>query len=138
MTDELRFPGRSDSADSDSLSEPLKSMIRSAYDPPASDPDSYWAGLETRIMARVRIEGADESSWWSVLAPWAQAGLIAATAIFAVSGVINQRLSAAESQYAYESAVTVPTPDVDASAAILAGPDKTTGSDATLDYVLSH
>jgi hypothetical protein len=138
MTDELRFPGPSGPADSDSLSEPLKGMIRSAYSPPVSDSDSYWAGLETRIMARVRAEGADDSNWWSVLAPWAQAGLIAATAIFAVSGVINQRISAAESQYAYESAVTVPTPDVDASAAILAGPDKTTGSDATLEYVLSH
>ena len=138
MTDELRFSGRSGSADSDSLNEPLVRMVRDAYSPPGGDSDSYWAGLETRIMARVRAEGADESSWWSVLAPWAQAGLIAATAIFAVSGFINERISASESQYAYESAVQIPTPDVDASAAILAAPDRTTGSDATLDYVLSH
>ncbi len=138
MTDELKFPGSSGAADGDSLSEPLKAMIRDAYAPAGGNSDAYWSGLEQRIMARVRAEGSAESGWWSILAPWAQAGLIAATAIFAVTSVINRQISESDSQYAYESVLQSATPEVDASAAVLSAPDRASGSDATLDYVLSH
>lgn len=138
MTDELKFPGSGGSADRDSLGEPLTSMIRDAYAPAASDADAYWAGLESRIMARVRSEGERDAGWWSVMVPWARVGLIAAAAIFAVASVVNQRISESDSQYAYESVVQTSAPDVDASAALLASPDRLGGSDATLDYVLSH
>ena len=137
MSDELKFPG-SGGADRDSLGEPLTTLVRDAYLPGSpADAEAYWGGLEQRIMARVRTEGND-SGWWSVLAPWAQAGLIAATAIFALTSVINQRLSDSESQYAYESVVQTPTPDADASESLFSASDRTSGRDATVEYVLSH
>ncbi len=138
MSDELKFPGPSGKTDRDSLGEPLTGLVRDAYLPVSlAESDAYWAGLEKRIMARVINEGA-ESGWWLVLAPWARAGLIAATAIFALASVINQRLSDSDSQYAYESVVRTPTPDADASAAVLTSDDRQSSSDATVDYVLSH
>jgi len=137
MSNDLKFPGP-DTPDRDSLGEPLTGLVRDAYLPASpADSETYWAGLEQRIMARVRAQGA-ESGWWSVLAPWAQAGLVAATAIFALTSVINQRISESESQYAYESVVQTPTPDADASESLFAGSDKTSGRDATVEYVLSH
>ena len=113
MSDELKFPGQG-ASDRDSLGEPLTGLVRDAYLPASpAESETYWNGLEQQIMARVRSEGAD-SGWWSVLAPWAQAGLVAATAIFALASVINHRISESESQYAYESVVQTPTPDADA------------------------
>ena len=138
MTDELRFPGPSGPADRDSLGEPLTGLVRDAYLPAPGDSSDYWAGLEQRIMARVKTAGSDDARWWSVLAPWAQAGLIAAMAIAALSNVINQRLSESDSQYAYESVIQTPTPDADASEAILSVTDRTSSRDAALEYVLSH
>lgn len=137
MTDELRFPGPTGPANRDSLGEPLTGLVRDAYLPP-QDSDPYWAGLEQRIMARVKTAGAEDSRWWSVLAPWAQAGLIAAMAIAALSNVINQRLSESDSQYAYESVIQTPTPDADASEALLSTTDRAASRDAALEYVLSH
>ena len=137
MTDELKFPAGG-SADRDSLGEPLTSLVRDAYLPAApAESDAYWAGLEQRIMARVLTAGT-EAGWWSVLAPWARAGLIAATAIFAVTTVINERIAQSESQYAYETVVPVSAPTSGISDALGAASDKTTETDATLEYVLSH
>jgi hypothetical protein len=137
MSDELKFPGAGATPDGDSLTEPIRQLMRDAYAPPVADSDTYWAGLEQRIMVRVKSPGALDTRWWSVLAPWAQAGLIAATAIFAVTSVINRSISDSETQSAYETALQSPTPEVDASAALLTS-DRTSARDATLDYVLSH
>jgi hypothetical protein len=137
MSNDLKFPAPG-TPDRDSLGEPLTGLVRDAYLPASpTESEAYWAGLEQRIMARVRNEGS-EQGWWSVLAPWAQAGLVAATAIFALTSVINQRLSESDSQYAYESVVQTPTPDADASESLLLVSDKTSGRDATVEYVLSH
>jgi hypothetical protein len=137
MSDELKFPGPG-AADRDSLGEPLTGLVRDAYLPASpAESETYWAGLEQKIMARVQAEGI-EPGWWSVMAPWAQAGLIAATAIFALTSIINQRISESESQYAYESVVRVSAPTSALSEALGSGADRTPGTDATLDYVLSH
>lgn len=137
MSNDLKFPGPG-TPDRDSLGEPLTSLVRDAYLPaPSAGADAYWAGLEQRIMARVRSQGS-EAGWWSVLAPWARAGLIAATAIFALMSVINQRIAESDSQYAYESVVQTPTPDADASESLFLVSDKASGRDAAVEYVLSH
>ena len=136
MSDELKFPGAHGASDRDSLSEPLSQLVRDAYAPPA-DSDLYWAGLEQRIMAAVKSPVISETRWWTVLGPWAQAGLVAAAAIFVAASVINHRISESETVTAYETAWQSPTPEVDASAALLAS-DKSSARDATLDYVLSH
>jgi hypothetical protein len=141
MSDELKFPNASERADRDSLGEPLTALIRDAYSPPvsAADSDAYWSGLEQRIMARVTAEGAGDGRWWTVLAPWARTGLIAAAAIFALAGLINEQLGDSESQLAYESVVDATTPEVLSTSEELMtlqnGPD---GDGAAVSYFLSH
>ena len=101
MDNELKFPTNEDN--SDSIGEPLASLIREAYTPPdaAGFGDVYWSGLESRIMARIATESA-ERGWWAELVPWARIGLAAAAAIFMIAGVINQQLPDPPEQVAYE------------------------------------
>src|SRR5215212_505122 len=110
MTDELKFPANGERPDRDSLDESLTGLIRDAYAPPGGD--AYWAGFEQRIMAQVASDTHDDSGWWSVLAPWGRPALIAAAAIFALAGVINQQLVDTDEQLAYDSAFQSSTPDV--------------------------
>lgn len=137
MNDELRFPTASERADRDSLGEPLVSLIRDAYSPPVSAADSaaYWAGLEQRIMSDVSVG----DRWWTVLAPWARTGLIAAGAVFALAGVINQQIGVSESQFAYESVVEATTPEVLSTSEELMTIQSGTDDDgAAVSYFLSH
>lgn len=103
MTDELKFP---DADAREPLDERLKALVREAYSPPvsAAGADTYWAGIEQRIMARVSAEAADRS-WLSELVPWARVGLAAAAAIFALTSVINQRMTDVDDQVAYEAVI---------------------------------
>ncbi|MEO8193468.1 MAG: hypothetical protein ABI681_06425 [Gemmatimonadales bacterium] len=135
MTDELKFPGPNGRPDRDSLSEPLVALIRDAYAPPGGN--EYWSGLEQRIMARVASEGAGDGRWWNVLAPWARTGLVAAAAIFALAGVINQQLVDSDSQLAYDSVIQDATPDVVSTSEELLSLQRGTDG-ATLNYFLSH
>jgi hypothetical protein len=134
MTDELKFPGNA-GRDRDSLDESLVHLIRDAYTPPGGD--AYWAGLERRIMARVGSDTAGDSRWWNVLAPWAKPALIAAAAIFALAGVINQNLGDSDSPVAYDSVLQSVTPDVVATSEELSSMGRGTDG-ATLSYFLSH
>jgi anti-sigma factor RsiW len=135
MTDELKFPTNGARPDRDSLDESLVSAIRDVYSPQGGD--AYWAGLEQRIMARVTSQSQSEGSWWSVLAPWARPALIAAAAIFAIAGVINQQLVETDDQLSYESAFQSSTPSVVSSSEEIMSVER--GADgATLSYYLSH
>lgn len=102
MTDEQEFSRADDTADRDSLGEPLVSLIRATYTPPdaAAWPDIYWSGLERRIMARV---AGDQRSWWAELLSWARLGLVAAAAIFAAAGIVNRQMAEPVDQVAYEA-----------------------------------
>jgi|SRR5687767_3095973 len=114
MSEELKFPDRASKTGSDSLSESEKVVVRAAYLPPieAASADAYWAGLERRIMSRVRAEGAVESGWWAELVPWARIGLAAAGVMFAAAGLINQQIVAADKNIAsYESVVDSAAPE---------------------------
>lgn len=139
MSDELKFPGV---AERDALGEPLVRMVREAYAPPvsAADAESYWLGLEQRIMARASSAGfaTADGQWWSVLGAWAQTGLIAAAAIFAVAGAINQRVNENASQFVYESVIEPATPEILSAPANMLSAPEGSRSDATLSYVLSH
>ncbi len=134
MGDELKFPGRN-SADRDALDESVIELIREAYLPPGGD--AYWSGLETRIISRIQAEGSTDISWWNELAPWAKPALIAAAAIFALAGVVNQQMGDADSQFAYDSVLQSSTPEVVATSAELLSVER--GVDgAALSYFLSH
>ena len=144
MSDELKFPGQTGSGvDRDRMDESFVQLAREAYLPPApaGDMDAYWSGLEGRIMGRVRggMLPTVEAGWWSVLGGWAQAGLVAAAAIFAMAGVVNQRLGEGESRVAYESVIEAAESDlIGESAELLNASDVSSQRDATLHYVLSH
>ena len=132
MTDELKFPVN---GDRDSLDESLVSLVREAYAPPGGD--AYWAGLESRIMNRVATQSSSDSAWWNVLAPWARPALVAAAALFALAGVIDQQLVESEEQVAYDSVVQSVTPDVLKTTEELSSVER--GADgATLSYFLTH
>ena len=135
MADELKFPINGARPDRDSLDESVVSAIRDVYAPP--DGDAYWARLEERIMAQVATESPSDTSWWNELAPWARPALVAAAAIFAIAGVVNQRLVDSDEQLAYESAFQSSTPDVVSASEEIMSVER--GADgATISYFLSH
>ena len=82
MTD--RRSDRTDAGRSAPLDADLAALLREAYAPPADD--TYWAGLETRIMARVRSAPAVATEWWHVLSEWRTAGLVAAGLLLSLAG----------------------------------------------------
>ncbi len=148
MTDELRFPDPLQLRvvrDADALDERTARAIHEVYLPPlirGEVENAYWSALEQRIMARVA--GANpvqrEQGYWSVLNSWAQMGLVAAAALFAVGGLISQQLGEPEEQVAYESVVpAASTPEaVSAPAALLTASNRSAQRDAALQYVLSY
>ena len=148
MADELKFPDPSaprGARDKDALDERTTRVIRSAYRPPVALGDAenaYWNTLERRIMARVASAGLapGDQGWLSVLGGWAQIGLVAAAAIFAVAGVVNNRFGETEEQeqVAYESVVHSSPEVFSAPAQIIMASDKSGQRDAALQYVLSY
>ncbi len=146
MADELKFPdpsGQRGTRDKDALDERTTRAIRSAYRPPVAlgDPENaYWNTLERRIMARVASAGLapTDQGWLSVLGGWAQIGLVAAAAIFAVAGVVSDRFGDTEEQVAYESVVHSSPEVFSTPAQIITASDKSGQRDAALQYVLSY
>jgi anti-sigma-K factor RskA len=64
------------SAEHGGLDDPeLEAALQAVYAAPADD--GYWAGLEGRIMARIR-QAEEQGEWWGVFAEWRTAGLVAA------------------------------------------------------------
>ena len=131
--------------DGDALDERTARAIHEAYLPPLTRGEvenNYWSALEQRIMARVASANPAqrEQGYWSVLNGWAQVGLVAAAALFAIGGLVSQRLGEPEEQVAYESVVpTSSTPEaVSAPAALLTASGSSAQRDAALQYVLSY
>lgn len=147
MTDELRFPDpleRRIVRDADALDARTAREIHEVYLPPlirGEVENAYWSALEQRIMARVMSAGPvqREQGYWSVLNGWAQVGLVAAAALFAIGGLVSQQLGEPEEQVAYESVVPASTPEaVSAPAALLTASNRSAQRDAALQYVLSY
>jgi hypothetical protein len=134
MADELKFT-TNPKRDRDALDESLVGLVRDAYSPPGGD--DYWAGLEQRIMARVSSGEVAEAGWYSVLAPWARPALIAATAIFALAGIVNYELVNSDSQVAYDSVIESATAGVATTSEELISIERGTEG-AALSYYLSH
>jgi hypothetical protein len=143
MTDELKFPNPGDrhtNRDAGSLDERTVRAIHEIYLPPVQTEDVYWSALESRIVASLDAapRARQEPSSISILNSWAQIGLVAATALFAIGGLISNRLGEPEEPVAYESVVT-PAPEVITTrTALLTANDKSAQRDAALQYVLSY
>lgn len=147
MTDELKFPDpleRRVPRDADALDERTARAIHEAYLPHVAlgeTENAYWSGLEQRIMARVAGDGSSQRDpgYWSVLNGWAQVGLAAAAALFAIGGLVSQQLGPPDEQVAYESVVQASAPEtISAPAALMTASDRSAQRDAALQYVLSY
>jgi hypothetical protein len=79
--------------------------LRELHAPPATE--SYWSGLEARIMAR--IADAD-SAWWSELGRWTRPALVAAAMLVIGAGLLVFRSRDEATQVAYEDVLAAPTP----------------------------
>ena len=122
MTDFTRHdPSRSAGADPDTTA-----LLRAAYHAPTDD--SYWGGLEQRVMQRISAglaQGMQElkPAWWSGFGEFRAwelrtAGLVAATIALLVAGAtvareqaIDQRSREMAARDAVESALPLPLDD---------------------------
>ena len=96
MSDEFQLHGRDDA---------IVRALRELHAPPGGE--SYWAGLEARIMARI---GQAESAWWSELGRWARPALLAAAALVTAAALAVFRTRERATQVAYEAVLAAPTP----------------------------
>ena len=82
----------------------VQRALRARYAAPA---DSYWTGLEPRILERIRAESVRE--WWSYFPGWVRYGLAAAAAAILVAGVASWQTRAAQERMAYRELIDSPT-----------------------------
>jgi len=61
----------------------LTAALSAMYAAPVDD--SYWTGLEGRIVARLK-RAEMQGEWWSVFAEWRSAGLVAAGLMLSLAG----------------------------------------------------
>ena len=101
MTDELRGPAL---VRDDELTEHLRAI----YAPPADE--SYWAGLEARILARID-RGREDGHWWALSERYYRLGLLAAGLTLIVAGSVYLRSRAVEARMAYETVIETPGAD---------------------------
>ena len=140
MSDELKFR----KPDAGALSENTAQAIREAYSPPVATgqtESAYWSALERKIMSRIESAGPRlrEQGWMSVLNGWAQVGLVAAAALFAVGSAVSSNLGEPEEQVAYDGYIQVSSPDaVSATAALMGATDRSSLHEAALQYVLTY
>jgi hypothetical protein len=118
---ELQFP---DDHPDREIGEALRPLLS-----PASTSESYWSGLESRILQRI---GDERSSPWSVLASWSRPAAVAAALLLAAASVMLTQLRHEEEAVAYGAMAEEQYPV--AEPATLAAP----GSDATVHMLLEH
>jgi hypothetical protein len=147
MTDELKFPNPNERRvvrEAGSIDEQTARAIHAAYMPPViagETEDNYWNALERKIMARIESAGPRlrEQTWMSVLNGWAQVGLVAAAALFAIGSVISSNVGEPAEQVAYDSVVQVSAPEgVAATTELVNATDESSLHEAALRYVLSY
>ena len=134
MGDELKFPGTIRERDRDSLDESLTALIRDAYAPPGGENTGRGSSSESWRASRRKRRGNTHGGTCSHRGR--SPALIAAAAIFAIAGVINQQLVESDSQLAYDSVIQSPTPMCATSEELISLERGTDG--ATLNYFLSH
>lgn len=73
----------------------------------APEGDSYWRGLEARILAR--LTSAPSIGWWDELDHWMRPALAAAAVVLIAAGVAMFRASQMEQDTTYEAMLTPTT-----------------------------
>jgi hypothetical protein len=114
--------------------DPTTRELRELHAPPGGE--SYWAVLEARIMARIRVA---ESSWWSELGHLARPAIAAAAALLIAAALLLVRMREEETQIAYEDVLAAPTPISVAGAARPASLQGLHGErDETLRFLITY
>jgi hypothetical protein len=98
MTDHLKL--HKDEGD-----EEITRGLRRIYAAPEGD--SYWRGLEARIL--LRLTGAPTIGWWDELDRWMRPALAAAAAVLIAAGVAIVRSYQVEQESTYEAMLTPTT-----------------------------
>ncbi len=82
----------------------LTRVLRTLCEPPAEE--SYWLGLEARIMARI---DAGTSEWWSPFGGWVRGGMLAAAvAVLAIFVGLAWARGADDAPLAYDTVIEMP------------------------------
>jgi len=98
MTDHLKL--HRDEGD-----EAITHGLRRIYAAPEGD--SYWRGLEARILSR--LAGAPTIDWWDELDRWMRPALAAAAVVLIAAGVAVVRSYQVEQESTYEAMLTPTT-----------------------------
>jgi hypothetical protein len=98
MTDHLKL--HTDGGD-----EEITRALRNAYVAPQDD--SYWRGLEARILSR--LVGTPTIAWWEELHQWMRPALAAAAVVLLAAGVAVVRAYQVEREATYEAMLTPTT-----------------------------
>jgi hypothetical protein len=109
----------------------LTGALRAAYAAPTDE--SYWDGLETRILARV-ARGADVERWWFAMSEMARPALAAAAVLIFVAGAAVMHSRQLEAADAYASVISAAPPSIETAARTGSSGD----GDAMINYILSH
>jgi hypothetical protein len=114
--------------------DPVTQALRELHAPPGGE--SYWAGFEAQIMARI---GQAEAAWWSELGRLARPALVAAAALLVAAGLLLFRTRDDRVQIAYEDVLAAPTPISVAGAARPAALQGLHGErDETLRFLITY
>jgi hypothetical protein len=105
--------------------------LRAMYAPPSDE--SYWDGLEARILARV-ARGADVPGWWSAMTELARPALAAAAVLIFVAGAAVMHSRQLEARDAYASVIAATPPSIETAARTASAGD----GDAMINYIMSH
>jgi hypothetical protein len=119
--------------DRDPRDEEVQASLRAAFAAPVEE--SYWAGLERRIMARIQREAARE--WWSYFPGWVRVGLAAAAIALFIAGVAAWRTREVQETIAYRELLTPSELPVLTETFRADRPNAKT-REATLRYLLQH
>jgi hypothetical protein len=122
--------------------ERIVRLLRGAYAPPADE--SYWEGLETRILSLLASHRLGlvrtQSNLWSVLERWATPGLAAAGLLFIAAGLFLAQPNNEPVQTTYEEVTEPPVvEELPGAVNVVTAPrDRLSQREATFRYVLSH
>lgn len=113
----------------------VRALLRDLYAAPA-DP-AYWAGLEARVLARVREGGEATLEWWQLVGRWSRGAALAAGVGGLAAAAALFQLRDAEARAAYEAVVET-TPAISLTAVARTTATPADDREATLRYVITH
>ena len=124
MTDKLKL--HTDGAD-----DAVTRALRELYAAPADE--SYWRGLEARILSRL-TETPRSIGWWDELDGWMRPALVAAAVVLLAAGVALFRDRQVHQDVTYEAMLTPTTLPVETAVR----PVLQENHDATFRYLITN